>query len=1023
MNRTFGKRLQISSPQTSSGLLKPGAKWASSASAIAIAVSSVASLGFSAASAQEQAGAAGAGRSADDEIIVTGSLISRSDYTAMSPISTIGGDSLDAAGQPSLDVAFGQLPQFAAAQGAAEVGDAQVNIGFSGGQSNSDLRGLGINRSLVLMDGRRLMPSSPDGSIDLNTIPKSLIQNVEIVTGGASAAYGSEAIAGVVNFRLKRNFSGLQLNYRYGSTTHGDGETQEISAIAGGDFADDRGHALFAIEFADRNAVLGSDRSFFSGIRQLARPPEGIIAPGGFGGGAPTIDAVNQALAAVNGGMIAGVGSDPFLGSIGINTDGSLFTTGAAPNCVQNYQGLGPKGLNISADCTKVQVALGQFFAVLVPLERYNAFASADYDLNEHVKLYGQFNFSQSKSLSVSGAGSSKPSIPLIVPLNSPFVTGNAALQTVLGSISPATSGPIVLTKLMSAFGDRTVRYDTTTWQATGGASGDIPSTPFTWDIYGAYGRSLFTNTFEGDISLSAINSILDGTANFQGQTGSCAGFAWNPFGNNPISAACAEFAGRTETNIDELVQWQAQGTVQGPVFTLPAGEVSIALGGDYRRFYFDFRPDSEFVAKDSLAFGTISAAGGAQSVREVFGELFIPVLADMPLAEEFSLSLGYRYSKYNDISGRSTWKTSANWEPVEGLAFRGGYSRAIRAPSPFDLFGPTSRQEKDIGVPPFAGDPCDVGTVFRTGPDAAQVAQLCQAQGVPAALLPTYTLGSASTQNQDGSNPDLQPEKANSWTVGMVATPEIGAIPGRLQASIDYYNIKIEDAIGILSNTEILKRCFNSDGVSNPTFSVDNAFCQRVTRNPATGGISLIESGRFNFQTLTTAGIDFQIDYSLPLDGESSLRFNSIFTYLRRFEVAGLLGSPTLDYAGSIGFGLDSGTQFGGDISHPEWKGNTSVTYNYGPFAGTWRWRYINSMTHSDVVANPSSTTPGVPAFNYFDFDARYDVNDNVRVGFSFNNITNKKPPRVAGAPLTTDAALYDVIGRTFHLSARVTF
>lgn len=243
-----------------------------------------------------------------EEVVVTGTLIARPDYNAESPISSLSSTAIAATGSPSLDVALAQMPQFAGAQGAAEVGDAQGSVGFSGGQSNSDLRGLGANRSLVLLDGRRLMPSSPDGTIDLNTIPTAMIQNVEVVTGGASATYGSDAIAGVVNFKLKDHFSGLEINVQHGATTQGDGATNDISALIGGDFADTKGHAVVALEYSDRATVAGESRAFFRNIRELARPPEGVIAS--WGGGTPTIAAVNSVLAGYSGTTpIAGSGN------------------------------------------------------------------------------------------------------------------------------------------------------------------------------------------------------------------------------------------------------------------------------------------------------------------------------------------------------------------------------------------------------------------------------------------------------------------------------------------------------------------------------------------------------------------------------------------------------------------------------------------------------------------------------------------------------------------------------------------
>ena len=283
-----------------------------------------------------------------EAIVVTGSRISRRDYQSDSPIVTIDQSSLAAAGQPTLDRAIGEMPQFAAAQGMSEVGDVQGATGFAGGQSYGDLRGLGPNRALVLMDGRRLMSSNPNGSVDLNTIPMSMIENVEIITGGASSTYGSDAIAGVLNFKLRQTFSGAEISYTHGATTHGDGATEHVSALLGGNFADNRGNSVLAFEYSQRNVVHGADRPFFANIRELARPPEGIMPAGTFGT-APTIAAVNGVLAGYPGTTpIAGTGL--YNGSLGVNTDGSIFTDLAAPNCVQNYKGLGPKGVNIGKD-------------------------------------------------------------------------------------------------------------------------------------------------------------------------------------------------------------------------------------------------------------------------------------------------------------------------------------------------------------------------------------------------------------------------------------------------------------------------------------------------------------------------------------------------------------------------------------------------------------------------------------------------------------------------------------------------
>src|ERR1700737_3054633 len=405
-----------------------------------------------------------------EPIVVTGSRIARRDYQSDSPIATIDESSLAAAGQPTLDRAIGELPQFSAAQGMSEVGDVQGSTGFAGGQAYGDLRGLGPNRALVLMDGRRMISSNPNGSVDLNTIPMSMIENVEVITGGASATYGSDAIAGVLNFKLRQHFSGAELSYQHGATTHGDGATEQVSALLGGNFAEDRGNMILAFEFSERGVVHGADRPFFANIRQLARPPEGIIPAGTFGT-APTIGAVNSVLAGYPGTTpIAGSGA--YNGALGVNTDGTIFTDLAAPNCVQNYRGIGQKGVNIGKKCTQVQVALGQFFAIQVPLTKYNVFARSTYKINDRVSAYTQFNFMESKARDETAGGSTGPGKYLFVPQNNPFVVNNPDLQTILASrpADPnnpnALTQPLVLTKLLSASGNRVQTYKYDVYQA-----------------------------------------------------------------------------------------------------------------------------------------------------------------------------------------------------------------------------------------------------------------------------------------------------------------------------------------------------------------------------------------------------------------------------------------------------------------------------------------------------------------------------------------------------------------------------
>ena len=1000
---------------------------------IATVLLSTAMAGLSVSNALAESPAASADSQEKGEtmeaIVVTGSRISRRDYQSDSPIVTIDQSSLAAAGQPTLDRAIGEMPQFAAAQGMSEVGDVQGSTGFAGGQAYGDLRGLGPNRALVLMDGRRLMSSNPNGSVDLNTIPMSMIENVEIITGGASSTYGSDAIAGVLNFKLRQTFSGAEISYTHGATTHGDGATEHVSALLGGNFADNRGNSVLAFEYSQRNVVHGADRPFFANIRELARPPEGIMPAGTFGS-APSIAAVNGVLAGYPGTTpIAGTGA--YNGSLGVNTDGTIFTDLAAPNCVQNYKGLGPKGVNIGSNCTQVQVGLANFFAIQVPLTKYNVFARSTYKITDDVSAYTQFNFMESSARDETAGGSTGPGKFMSIPLTNPYVVNNPGLQAILASrpadpTNPnALTGPLSLTKLLSASGDRlqTFKYDV--YQALAGLKGGIPGTDLTWDVYGSYGRTQFNNLQQNDSSKSAFAAILNGTANYTGATGSCIGYAWNPFGSNPLSPGCKEFATRENSNVNTMTQKNVEATVQGKILSLPAGDLRFAFGADYRGTSFDYHPDHGLVTADSFSYDTSIPTSGEQNVREVFGELLVPVLKDLPFIQELSLDLGARRSQYDLFGGVNTWKADLNWKPISTLTVRGGYAKAIRAPSLGELFAPTVTGNLNIGSPPNAGDPCATGSVFRTGASAAQVAALCQAQGVPAALYPTYTYGVDSVHGTSGGNPALTPETANTYSVGTVWSPHFdSALMRKFQVSVDYYHISIANAVGSLQLTDILPRCFNSDGISNPSYSQANIYCQQITRDHNTGDIVLGHEGLLNLSTYKTDGIDTEIDWSFGLDAlglserAGTFRLNSLITYVHTFDVALLPGSPVLDFAGSIG-----NSQVSPEMSHPHWKANTAFGYAIGPVSAAVHWRYIAAMKHQDLVVDPTATTPGVGTYNYFDLDAHWNVIEHLELTAGLTNIADKAPPFVSGQPLSTDTATYDIIGRTYYVGFKAKF
>ena len=973
------------------------------------------------------------------EVVVTGSLIASRSNASSSPLVTVGAQQIAAVGQVSLDTALGQMPQFAAGQGQTEVGDVQGATGFQGGQSYADLRGLGAERTLVLLDGQRMVPTSPAGSVDLNVIPMALIKSVDVITGGASAVYGSDAIAGVVNFRLRRHFSGVQLSYQHGGATAGYGNEDSFSVLMGGNFAHHKGNAVVDLEYNERGSVTGNQLSFFSSpqfARTVPFPPEGRFALGGV-----PVAAVNAVLAQYPGTTpLSGTGTYP--GFFGVNNDGTIFTTGDAPNCVQNYRPTGKTlGLAISPNCQQIVAQLGPYFAAQVPMRRYNLFSHVTYKINDNLQAYGQINFMHSTAQDLQGGaffnGNPKP---LLVPLNNPFVQSNAALQTLIGAQTSPNAGPLVVEQWATALGPRIERFDYNDYQFTAGLKGGIGSTSLVWNVFGSYGQTNFNNYEQNTINLPALETIMYGTANYLGGGGnSCVGYAWNPLGNHPMSKGCLEYVDGTATNINVLTQKYFEGDLTGTLWKLPEGNLKFALGADYRGDTFDYQASPLInPAVNTLpayapnlpqqiispSYDLVSSTSGTQTVREVYAELRVPVVRNMPFAKDVSLDVAGRHSQYNLFGGANTWMADLHWQVNNALAFRGGFQRAFRAPSLQDLYNPSVQAQV-----PISGDPCDYNSTYRTGPNATQVAALCQAQGVPAGLLSTYTYGEASANGVYAGNTHLKPEVADTYTLGFVLTPHFhGALARDLGASVDYYHIKINGAVGAVTGDLVLQNCFNANG-ANPSYSNSNFYCQQITRAQGSGALATLTTFEQNIGSYTTDGVDVQAHWGFPLHAlglpqrAGRVLLQTYVSYLRSLRVVGL-GAPSVNLAGSIADTYSAIAADGAsisDLSHPAWKANTMLGYANGPLGVALHWRFISSMT--DLMDGVNSGDAGVPAYSYFDFNGHYQIDSKLQVTAGITNLFNKQEPFVAGAPLLTDAATYDILGREYFVGVKANF
>jgi iron complex outermembrane receptor protein len=974
---------------------------------------------------EAQPEAAPAGASPAGDIVVTGSRIARQDYSASSPIVTLGAEALQRKGSVNVEAVLNDLPQFTPSTGQSNAFPSR------GGQANINLRGLGTNRALVLVNGRRAQPSNGDGTIDINTIPRLLITNIETITGGASATYGSDAMAGVVNFKLRDRFTGIELDAQRGITTRGDGGQSQIALLAGTDFAGDRGNIFASVDYTQRDRVSRGDREFFrkNGSVNIAFLPTGVA----------DLSANPPSQAAVNG-VFARYGTVPATVNrtrgFGINNDGTLFTSNPVTSPVFNYKGQLDDLIRNQGN-TLLQ-ASGLLYDIQIPLERVNSFAHAEYKLTDTVQVFAQGQYTHYVAdvrISTTPLGSLGQ--VTFVPATNPFIP--ADLKVLLNSrANPA--GDFVLNKLLAPLGPRTQREQWDLYQGVVGASGTLPSLGWTWDVALTQGRTENEQTARGGVSAAALQRLLRDPAGGAGRaaTGSAAAIpalcegGLNLFGDQPISSSCQTYILREAVNKTILKQQTAEANLQGGIAQLPAGELKFAAGASYRRNSYRFVADPVVAAADLVGYGASQSGGGSAKVGEVYAELLVPLIHDTPFIQKLEVGTAYRYSHYDTIGGVSTYKADLDWTVVDALRLRGGYSRAVRAPSVGELFAAPNSAGVTLGspttpagAPAVTGDPCDGRGAYRVGANGARVSALCVAQGVPASAVGNYTYVGTTVFATNQGNEALSEEKADTYSIGAVLrSPFDAPLLSRLTASVDYYHIKIKDAIGSLGVPVSLSRCFNGDGVSNPNYDPANIYCQQIVRSPGTGAISNPTQPLLNLASFTTAGIDGQVDWQIPLSGlgfagdPGTIRLNAVGTYITKFVVQSLPGSPPLDYIGTTG-----SVQGSAVIVQPRWKSAVSGTYTIGGASLALVWRHLSSIRDASILTNPASTIAGIPAYDFFDANVRFEVNDHFELRGGVINLTGKQPPQVGTALGNTDTSTYDVLGRQVFAAVRVKF
>ena len=993
------------------------------------------------------------GASEDSMIIVTGSRIARPNLDANSPIAVVTGDQTTAQGDITLDTFLNTLPQVNPAGGTTS------NNPPNNGQSNVDLRGLGPNRNIVLINGRRPMVSSSDQTVDLNTIPQGLIQRVEIVTGGAGATYGADAIAGVVNLILKDDFEGLDLRAQYqNSLDKRDAYEYQLSGTAGLNFSEGRGNITVSGEYSKRQGMIKSQRAFAAQASSTT-----TTSPAGRYIGSADNPIDQAALDAVFGAYGVTGNQVPSPSNIGFNQDGTLFGGGFfnSPINVANfrYDPLGADGAAANQNFFPDFYSYNFDFVnlLVLPLERKSAFGTAKYEFSPAFEVFGQAGWTkystatalaptpvgttvinpnrqrrvtEATSTLVADAinpatGQPRTISGLIAPMSNPFIP--ADLRTLLLSRTgddPNLTGTgadegIRISKRFLDTGLRQQDLTNEVYQGLIGLRGDITDR-WRYEAYYSYGRTTIDQAATGNVNVQQVQALLEAP---DGGVSLCAG-GFNPFGVNPLSPECVDFINETGFTRTRFTQKIMQAYVAGDLIDLPAGPLGVVLGAERRKFKYTFDPGALF--GPIAGFNTSTPDLGTNTFTDFFGELFIPILKDAPWAQSLDLSLGYRRSKsdFNDIQNgvngkpqnSDAFKAELSWQPIDSLRLRGSYQKSVRAPNFGELFS-------GGGSFPQYFDPCSNGTAFRAS--GAEALTLCQTAGAVGGITtPNYvqTPGSQVYLGISG-NTDLKPEKGETWTGGLVFSS------GRFIASLDYYNIRIKDTIFTPDPNFLIAGCYNYHN-TNPTLSAANPLCSGLFRSPDISFISVPVSlggdGSGYFQsinqgTVKTSGLDFQMAYTMPTEfvgPESELRASVFASYLIDFKVEELPG-VVINYAGTA-------SNFAGGLgqSFPRWRTNLNLDWKFSDGI-TWssRVRYIDGMKNRFDKIYPGESFTGPKAITYFDTALEFNV-DKITFRVGVNNLFNTGPrlyePNVQSG---TDPSLYDVVGRRGFASVRLRY
>ncbi len=988
-----------------------------------------------------------------EEVVVTGSRIVRRDLDAPTPIMTIDTQRLENSSTLSVESVLNQMPQFTPAQTQFSAqGEIQTSPILSAGIGSLNLRGVGPNRALVLIDGRRAQPANASLVVDLNTIPSAAIQRVETITGGASAVYGADALAGVVNFVLKDNYQGMSMDLQTGTTEAGDGSETRFSSLLGMNSDSGKSNMLLGVEWYKREVSFQKERDFYVNGWHDPSNPAGTFFPSmaAFAVNAanrPTQLAIDAAFPQYAPGTVAA--ATPGL-AFYANKNGTLYARGSSGQTwgFDDSQlnlpdtGDGRYGLVRNKDGTLQQIY--QDGALSSPLTRRSAFGKAHVDIGDHLRAFVQANFSRTEVQTFSAGpppavgGAWGGSIPN--NLASPNTEIPGALQSLLNS-RPTPGANWQLNRGLDFLGQFGPSNSSDVYQIVAGLEGSVKNRDWTWEAYYSSGSTNGVNIYYGLPSLQKWLTLVAApnfgkNANIPSAQGgnyaiTCTSGLPIFFGTTATTSAnCIDgVLGRykSETKISQDI---LEGNVQGKITDLKAGELRFAAGVSHRRNNFRYEPSNPQASVFDYPLGLFvsNATAGSTAVGEMYGELLVPV------AKRLNLEFGYRYSDYDSAAGTvGTYKALFDWGATSWMRLRGGYQSANRAPNTAELF----QAETTVFEFTFSSaDPCGVNTLASWGnkasnPNQLKVQQLCAALignttstfGAPGSVAAnTYLQNVAPFTGVNGvqrGNPNLTSEEAKTWTMGLVFQS-----PGKLKgltASVDFYNIEINQAIQTFTGFQIYSRCFNSDGASNPSFSMNDpgGFCALINRDAGSGGAGTVVERFLNAGIINTAGVDMAANWTKDLKGGGSFYMNHLISFVNKFDTQTTPTDPALHYKGTLGNSGQYDYRLNSTFGYRFIGGNANVGL---------RWRYLPEVKNGAYVTDKNTPLLPTSSYSVFDVFAGYDINKRYQLRGGIDNLLGTPPAVVGALPTDSNSAstipgYYDPLGRRLYVGLKIQF